>query len=224
MASAALAGAAVKAQLGFATSTFSGQGLKAASSTSTPVVRARAGVRAAGYDEELKKTAQSIATKGRGILAMDESNATAGLRLASIGVENTEENRRQYRELLVSAPGLGQYVSGAILFEETLYQSDSNGKKFVDVLNEQNIIPGIKVDKVSRQRSLILYISIVTIFFLVDLGMVTLLVRTQSILVHPIEYSKRPNDGKAFSFVEYLEGSCSATQEEHVMMVLQFDY
>jgi fructose-bisphosphate aldolase class I len=147
MASAALAGAAVKAQLGFATSTFSGQGLKAASSTSTPVVRARAGVRAAGYDEELKKTAQSIATKGRGILAMDESNATAGLRLASIGVENTEENRRQYRELLVSAPGLGQYVSGAILFEETLYQSDSNGKKFVDVLNEQNIIPGIKVDK-----------------------------------------------------------------------------
>jgi len=104
-------------------------------------------VRAGKYDEELIKTAKTIATPGRGILAMDESNATCGKRLDSIGVENTEDNRRAYRELLVSTPGLGQYISGAILFEETLYQSTSTGKRMVDVLNEQGIVPGIKVDK-----------------------------------------------------------------------------
>lgn len=79
---------------------------------------------------------------------MDESNATCGKRLASIGLENTEANRQAYRTLLVTAPGLGNYISGAILFEETLYQSTTEGKKMVDVLVEQNIVPGIKVDKV----------------------------------------------------------------------------
>ena len=78
---------------------------------------------------------------------MDESNATCGKRLDSIGVENTEPNRRAYRELLVPTPGLGEYISGAILFEETLYQSTDGGKTFVDCLKEQNIVPGIKVDK-----------------------------------------------------------------------------
>lgn len=81
---------------------------------------------------------------------MDESNATCGKRLASIGLENTEANRQAYRTLLVTAPGLGQYISGAILFEETLYQSTTDGKKMVDVLVEQNIVPGIKVDKVTN--------------------------------------------------------------------------
>lgn len=81
---------------------------------------------------------------------MDESNATCGKRLASIGLENTEANRQAYRTLLVTAPGLGQYISGAILFEETLYQSTTDGKKMVDVLVEQNIVPGIKVDKVIK--------------------------------------------------------------------------
>lgn len=89
-----------------------------------------------------------IATKGRGIMAMDESNATCGLRLSSIGLENTEVNRQAYRQLLVSTPGLGEYISGAILFEETLYQDTSDGKKMIDVLSEGGIIPGIKVDKV----------------------------------------------------------------------------
>lgn len=79
---------------------------------------------------------------------MDESNATCGKRLASIGLENTEANRQAYRTLLVTAPGLGQYISGAILFEETLYQSTVDGKKIVDILTEQKIVPGIKVDKV----------------------------------------------------------------------------
>ncbi|XP_073133326.1 fructose-bisphosphate aldolase, chloroplastic-like [Henckelia pumila] len=84
---------------------------------------------------------------GRGILVVDESNATCGKRLASIGLENTEANHLAYHTLLVTAPGLGQYISGAILFEETLYQSTIDGKKIVDVLVEQNIIPDIKVDK-----------------------------------------------------------------------------
>jgi len=99
------------------------------------------------YDEELIKTANTIASKGRGILAMDESNATCGKRLETIGVENTEENRRAYRELLIATPGLGQYISGAILFEETLYQSTKAGQTFVDVMNKAGIVPGIKVDK-----------------------------------------------------------------------------
>ncbi|KAL0422821.1 UNVERIFIED_CONTAM: Fructose-bisphosphate aldolase 2, chloroplastic [Sesamum latifolium] len=101
----------------------------------------------ASYADELVKTAKTIASPGRGILAMDESNATCGKRLASIGLENTEANRQAYRTLLVTVPGLGQYISGAILFEETLYQSTIDGKKMVDVLVEQNIVPGIKVDK-----------------------------------------------------------------------------
>ncbi len=63
---------------------------------------------------------KAIATPGKGIMAMDESNATCGKRLDSIGVENTEPNRLAYRELLLGAPGLGKYISGAILFEETL--------------------------------------------------------------------------------------------------------
>jgi fructose-bisphosphate aldolase class I len=107
-------------------------------------------VRASAYADELVKTAKTIASPGRGILAMDESNATCGKRLASIGLENTEANRQAYRTLLVTAPGLGQYVSGAILFEETLYQQSSapgDGRSIVDVLVEQGVVPGIKVDK-----------------------------------------------------------------------------
>ncbi|KAG2615084.1 hypothetical protein PVAP13_3NG030100 [Panicum virgatum] len=99
------------------------------------------------YADELVKTAKTVASPGRGILAMDESNATCGKRLASIGLENTEANRQAYRTLLVTAPGLGQYISGAILFEETLYQSAVDGRKIVDILAEQGIVPGIKVDK-----------------------------------------------------------------------------
>eukprot|EP00878_Enallax_costatus_P000073 GHUV01000097.1.p1 GENE.GHUV01000097.1~~GHUV01000097.1.p1 ORF type:complete len:378 (+),score=108.71 GHUV01000097.1:139-1272(+) len=122
--------------------------------TAAPTVAGRAAsrrsavvVRATKYDEELVQTAHKVASKGRGILAMDESNATCGKRLESIGLENTEDNRRAYRELLVTTPGLGQYISGAILFEETLFQSTSTGKKMVDCLTEQSIVPGIKVDK-----------------------------------------------------------------------------
>jgi len=103
--------------------------------------------RAGKYDEELIKTANAIASRGKGIMAMDESNGTCGKRLDSIGVENTEANRLGYRELLVTTPGLGEYISGAILFEETLYQTCSTGKTMVEELAANGIITGIKVDK-----------------------------------------------------------------------------
>jgi fructose-bisphosphate aldolase class I len=127
-------------------SEFSGSALRQAAAVSKGQNVAFA-VRAAGYDAELIQTAKTIAQPGRGIMAMDESNATCGLRLSSIGMENTEANRQAYRQLLVSTPGLGQYISGAILFEETLYQNTTDGKKMVDILQENGIIPGIKVDK-----------------------------------------------------------------------------
>ncbi|KAF4350981.1 hypothetical protein F8388_021688 [Cannabis sativa] len=104
-------------------------------------------IRAGAYTDELVKTAKTIASPGRGILAIDESNATCGKRLASIGLDNTEVNRQAYRQLLLTTPGLGEYISGSILFEETLYQSTTDGKKFVDCLKDENIVPGIKVDK-----------------------------------------------------------------------------
>lgn len=90
---------------------------------------------------------KKIATPGKGILAMDESGATCGKRLESVGLDNNLENRQIYRELLVTTPGLSQYISGAILFEETLYQDTRKGVKMVDELNKQGIVAGIKVDK-----------------------------------------------------------------------------
>ncbi|GMH36704.1 hypothetical protein BSKO_04577 [Bryopsis sp. KO-2023] len=128
-------------------STFTGATMVAPRTSRVVTSRAVPAVRCGAYDAELVETANKIATKGHGILAMDESNGTCGTRLDSIGVENTEENRRTYRELLVTTPGLGEYISGAILFEETLYQGTKEGKSFVDCLNEQNIVAGIKVDK-----------------------------------------------------------------------------
>ncbi|KAK6123848.1 hypothetical protein DH2020_042415 [Rehmannia glutinosa] len=97
--------------------------------------------------EELIKNAKYIATPGKGILAADESTGTIGKRLASINVENIESNRQALRELLFTSPSALSFLSGVILFEETLYQKTSDGKPFVDVLQENNVIPGIKVDK-----------------------------------------------------------------------------
>lgn len=102
---------------------------------------------AALYREELLKTAADMTQAGKGILAMDESNGTCGTRLEGVGVENIEENRRRYRELLLTTAGIEEYIGGAILFEETLYQSTSDGTKFVDVLKSRGMYPGIKVDK-----------------------------------------------------------------------------
>ncbi|XP_073004220.1 fructose-bisphosphate aldolase, cytoplasmic isozyme 1 [Typha latifolia] len=99
------------------------------------------------YADELIKTAKYIATPGKGILAADESTGTIGKRLASINVENIEANRQALRELLFTAPNALTYLSGVILFEETLYQKTSGGKPFVDVLTDNSVVPGIKVDK-----------------------------------------------------------------------------
>jgi len=99
------------------------------------------------YVSELIATARAIASPGKGILAADESTGTIGKRFSSINIENNEENRRSYRELLFTSPGIGEFISGVILYEETLYQSTSDGTPFVDVLVSQGIIPGIKVDQ-----------------------------------------------------------------------------
>ena len=97
---------------------------------------------------ELKKIAEAIVAPGKGILAADESPRTMGKRLAGIGVENTEENRRSYRQLLfTSGAEMANSISGVILFHETLYQKADDGTPFVDILREQGIIPGIDVDK-----------------------------------------------------------------------------
>lgn len=98
------------------------------------------------YDE-LRNTANRLAARGKGLLAVDESTPTIGKRLASISIENTEENRQAYRGMLFTTESLGDYISGAILFEETLYQDHLDGESMVSKLNKLGIIPGIKVDK-----------------------------------------------------------------------------
>ncbi|KAI8560086.1 hypothetical protein RHMOL_Rhmol04G0227900 [Rhododendron molle] len=99
------------------------------------------------YADELIANASYIGTPGKGILAADESTGTMGKRLSSINVENVETNRRAFRELLFTTPGALKYLSGVILFEETLYQKTADGKPFVDLLKENGVLPGIKVDK-----------------------------------------------------------------------------
>jgi fructose-bisphosphate aldolase class I len=96
--------------------------------------------------KELAETAKKITTPGKGILASDESNMTIGKRFEAEGIEKSEANRSFYRSLLFSTEGLGNYISGAILYDETLFQKSPEGKPMVDILNEQGIIPGIKVD------------------------------------------------------------------------------
>lgn len=98
------------------------------------------------YAEELKATAKQLVRPGRGLLACDESTGTVGARLEGIGMENIEENRRDWRELLFRAPKIGDFVSGAILYEETLYQDAADGTPFTELLASVGVVPGIKVD------------------------------------------------------------------------------
>ncbi|MEK6983524.1 MAG: class I fructose-bisphosphate aldolase [Nanoarchaeota archaeon] len=95
----------------------------------------------------LKQTIRDMVIVGKGILAADESVKTATKRLASIGVESTEETRRQYRNLILSAPEMEKYICGVILFEETLYQKSNEGILFPELLAKKGIVPGIKVDE-----------------------------------------------------------------------------
>ncbi|HWI37160.1 MAG TPA: class I fructose-bisphosphate aldolase, partial [Burkholderiales bacterium] len=95
----------------------------------------------------LAKTAAAMVAKGKGILAADESSGTCQKRFDSVKVECTEENRRAYRQLLFSTPGVEQYLSGVILFDETARQKANDGSPFPEYLQKKGIIPGIKVDK-----------------------------------------------------------------------------
>ena len=97
--------------------------------------------------DELKSVAQAIVAKQKGVLAADESSPTIKKRFDSISVESTEENRRRYREILLTTAGLEQHVGGVILFDETLRQSTREGVPFAQVLSARGIAPGIKVDK-----------------------------------------------------------------------------
>ena len=97
--------------------------------------------------EDLAQTAQAMVAAGKGIIAIDESPATLGKRFAAVGVANSGDNRRAWRELLLATPGLGEYISGAILHEETLRQSAADGTPFPEVMAAAGIIPGVKVDR-----------------------------------------------------------------------------
>jgi fructose-bisphosphate aldolase, class I len=97
--------------------------------------------------EQLEQTARALVAPGKGILAADESHGTIEKRFKAIAVTATEETRRDYREMLFTTPGLGAFISGVILFDETLRQKGADGIPLVEVLTRQGIIPGIKVDK-----------------------------------------------------------------------------
>jgi fructose-bisphosphate aldolase, class I len=97
--------------------------------------------------QELEKTARALVAPGKGILAADESFGTIGKRFEAVGIESSEDSRRAYREMLFTTPNIGEYLSGVILFEETLGQKASDGRPLAKVLEDQGIVPGIKVDK-----------------------------------------------------------------------------
>ncbi|MBL0164708.1 MAG: fructose-bisphosphate aldolase class I [Xanthomonadales bacterium] len=97
--------------------------------------------------EQLESIAQAMVAPGKGIIAIDESNNTIKKRFDTVGVPNTEENRRAYREMLLTTPGLNQHISGAILYDETIRQSTKAGVPFTKLMLDAGILPGIKVDK-----------------------------------------------------------------------------
>jgi fructose-bisphosphate aldolase class I len=97
--------------------------------------------------EELQSVARSLVSKGKGILAADESQGTIKRRFESIKLESTEDNRRAYREMLFTTAGVEEFIGGVILFDETIRQKSKDGKPFIDILSNKGIMPGIKVDK-----------------------------------------------------------------------------
>jgi fructose-bisphosphate aldolase class I len=104
--------------------------------------------------QELQEIARAIVAEGKGILAADESDGTIKKRFDSIGVESTEENRRAYRDLLFTTEGVEEYISGVILFDETIRQKSADGTPFPRLLESKGIIPGIKVDKGAKPLAL----------------------------------------------------------------------
>lgn len=102
-------------------------------------------------EKKLISVVAQIVAEGKGILAMDESHPTCNKRFEKLGIEVSEENRRAYRTMLVTTPGLGKYISGAILFDETIRQRTLDGKMFADCLDEAGIVLGIKVDAGAKE-------------------------------------------------------------------------
>jgi fructose-bisphosphate aldolase, class I len=102
----------------------------------------------------LEQTASALVAPGKGILAADESDGTIKKRFDAIQVESTEENRRAYRELLFTAAGMEEHISGVILFDETIRQSSADGTPFPELLESKGVIPGIKVDKGAKPLAL----------------------------------------------------------------------
>lgn len=96
--------------------------------------------------QDLVDTANALVADAKGLLAMDESDPTCNKRFAQMGIPQTEEARRAYRELIVTTPGLAESISGAILYDETVRQRTKDGRLFVKILLDQGVIPGIKVD------------------------------------------------------------------------------
>jgi fructose-bisphosphate aldolase class I len=103
---------------------------------------------------DLEQTARALVAEGKGILAADESSGTIKKRFDSIGLESTEENRRAYRDLLFTTEGAEDYISGVILFDETIRQSSADGTPFPQLLESKGVIPGIKVDKGAKPLAL----------------------------------------------------------------------
>ena len=101
----------------------------------------------------LEATAHALAVPGKGILAADESTPTMGKRLSQIGMPNEERLRREFRETLFTALGMEEFISGVILFDETLRQSASDGRDMAEILQSKGVIPGIKVDGSDYHRS-----------------------------------------------------------------------
>src|SRR5436853_3304020 len=105
-------------------------------------------------ENELESTARAIVAEGKGILAADESTGTIKKRFDSIGVESTEDTRRAYRELLFTTEGVEEFISGVILYDETIRQSATDGTPFPKLLESRGIIPGIKVGTGARPLAL----------------------------------------------------------------------
>jgi fructose-bisphosphate aldolase, class I len=94
----------------------------------------------------LESVAQTLVTDGKGILAADETIPTLTHRFETLGIHSTEQSRRTYREMLFTSPGAAEFISGVIMFDETIRQKGSSGPPLVEALTAQGIIPGIKVD------------------------------------------------------------------------------
>eukprot|EP00818_Percolomonas_sp_WS_P009854 CAMPEP_0117445448 /NCGR_PEP_ID=MMETSP0759-20121206/5802_1 /TAXON_ID=63605 /ORGANISM="Percolomonas cosmopolitus, Strain WS" /LENGTH=342 /DNA_ID=CAMNT_0005237627 /DNA_START=47 /DNA_END=1075 /DNA_ORIENTATION=+ len=99
------------------------------------------------FGDELKATANAMVAPGKGLLAADESTSTIGKRFDTIQVENVESNRQAYRQLLFTTDGFEKYISGVIMYEETLFQKTDDGKNFTDLLKSKGVLCGIKLDK-----------------------------------------------------------------------------